>query len=160
MTAVRHYAHLTEGSVTPHRAALFPVLRSKNAADQAITAATEADITSLSGLDLPVLTNVDGRVFEVDFTIQLAETSAAANLVTIRIYNGANGTKADTLVWATGAVVSASSLGWQLTCSGFYFTPGTPTRTKIGLAVISSGNCTVVGTSNIISCLTVREVPA
>lgn len=117
---------------------------SKTGADQAISALTLTDITELSGLTLPNTSKVNTRTFEVQFAVQLTDTSAAANQFSIRLYNGANGTKADDLVYVTQGSMAASQ---PATLPGlFHFTPSASTSTKFGLAVISIGTLNVNGT--------------
>lgn len=165
MTATRHYCHQTDSSVreaavTQHRDALFPSIYAETSANQDIVALTEADLTSLTALDLPVITEVNTRKYDVDFTIQVAELGGGANLMAVRIYNGTTGTKADTLVRSVNRLIPASAGGEEIVCAGFRFTPGASNRTKIGLAIVTGGTARVLGAGgNVVSFLRVREVP-
>ncbi len=148
------------GRVTVNGAGVFNPTRGATATTQDISAATETDITSLTALTLPTTTSVNTKTFEVSFTINVVETSGSNNLVTIRLYNGANGTKADTLVYATSSTLLASALNQGICVSSVTFTPGASNRTKFGLAVISSAICRIQGVAPVISNVKVVEVAA
>jgi hypothetical protein len=127
-------------------------------ANQNISAATETDLTSLTALDLPNVTGtLTSRRFMVMFNLSLTETSGAANLIQVKVYNGSNGTKADTLVYAAARVLPASALLEQIS-GQIRFTPGASGRTKLGLALTSGGTCTVGGTNSFLSNVIIREV--
>lgn len=146
--------------MTQHRAALFPKLYAVNAASQAIPGATDTDLTSLTALTLPVTTTVSSRKFRVTVAVGVLDTSGAANFALIRVWNGANGTKADTMIRESAAAGMGANLGAQISFT-FEFTPGADSRIKIGLSAVNlAGNFSVDGTGVRVSSLLVEEVPA
>lgn len=127
----------------------------KSGSDQSISALTLTNITSLSGLTLPNTSKVQTRTFEVTFAVQVTDTSGATNSYSIRLYNGANGTLADNLIYVVQGSMAANQ---PTTISGlFHFTPSSSTFTKFGLVVISVGTVTVTG-SPFVGTVRAREI--
>lgn len=128
-----------------------------NSSNQAITAATETDITALTALTLPnTAATLSSRKFLVMFSVSVSDTSAAANLVTLKLYSGANGTKADTPVHSVLHDLVASK---NAAITGMIrFSPGGATATKVGLAITTAGNATVNGGLTVVSSIWIQEV--
>ena len=128
-----------------------------NSANQAITAATETDITSLTALTLPnTAATLSSRKFLVMFDVSVVDSSAAANALAIKLYSGANGTKADTPIYTVNHDLVASK---NASIAGLVrFSPSGATATKVGLAITSAGNCTVNGGLTVTSSIWVQEV--
>lgn len=155
--------HTITGGVTlssdVQRAALFPVTYAANAADQAISAATETDLTSLTGLTLPVTSTVNTRTFEVDASVVVVNTSGTtASDCFLRFWNGANGTKADTPFIDSELILAPNFIG-TLTLTAFRFTPANSAHTKFGLSLATTQATTLRGTSRLLGRVLVREVP-
>jgi len=141
------------------RAALFPKTVGKNpAGNQAITASTETDVTGLTALNLPVLTTVNTRTYRVGGVIKVANGGASAGRFDARFYNGANGTKADTMIDQTFTYIGAGSSA-SIPVGPFEFTPGNSAHTKFGVAVLFPQNGNVLGATTTQSHILVEEVP-
>lgn len=102
---------------------------------QTVSNTTETNLTTLSAITLPRTDTVSSRLFRVQATIH-AGSSGGAKDITFRLYNGANGTAADTLVedWD----ISFGSGDEDTVHIDHTFTPGADSRTKVGFSVQNS----------------------
>jgi hypothetical protein len=129
------------------------------AADTAIVAATNTDIPSLTALALNPATTVSARSFKVSGMIAVIDTSAANNTYVVKLYNGATGTKADTLILHLSHKGLASSFA-LIPIPPFIFTPALDANIKLGVAIQGDGNHTVKGTTTQTSYLLIEEMQA
>lgn len=148
------------GEVTVSGVEFFDVDYYQNAANQTITAATEADLTSLTGLNLPNTNAVNTRKFLIDFCVPVGDTSAAANLFQVRVYSGANGNISDgNEVYRSVGAIPANTPVHNIS-GHFRLAPSNSAHVKFGLAVFSVGNGAVGGTTPIVATLSIQEVPS
>lgn len=136
-----------------------PTLVAQNSADQSITAASgRTDLTSLTGQTLPTTVSVNTRRFRVNGLVAIQNTSASTGTFFIELYNGTNGTKADSQI--KNYVCSLPASG-QLTLpiGPFDFTPTNSTFTKVGLVANFTQNGTVFGLAPNTSTLFVELLP-
>ena len=124
------------------------------ASNQNITGATVTDVTELTALTLPTTSGVSSRSYEVVVSLGILDTSGSANSVTVNVYSGANGNKAENVAASGTHEVIASTTG-RITYLQ-RFTPASDTHIKFGVAMLSDGNCTVIGSN--FSTVTVRDV--
>lgn len=149
----------TNGTVTIGATDIKPLLYTyaTKTGNQAITAATETDITSLTALTLPnTAATLTSRKYLVRYQVPLAESAGANNLIVVKFYNGTNGTKADTLVYESSRTILANALGESIT-GMFQFSPGAAGRTKFGLSIASGANCAVAATATGLGTIFVQE---
>lgn len=145
------------GEVLVEGAEVFDYNYAATSANQAITAATETDITTLTAITLHnTAATLVNRRFWVQFHVTMADTSGAANAAVIKVYNGANGTKADTQVYQAGDTLTASTLATTIS-GGFLLTPTGSGSTKVGLSVTTGGNAQVNGASTGASTILITE---
>lgn len=130
-----------------------------NAANQNISAATDTNISGLSALNLPVLTSVNTRVYEVTGAVTFTNTAGASNLIQVKLWNGVNGTVGDTHLYTTSMVMASGALGTTVPIGPFRFTPASSGLTKFGISVVCGGTCTVTGLAPNHSTVLNREIP-
>ncbi len=126
-------------------------------ADQAISGTTETDITTLTALTLPVITAVDTKNFRVRVTLSISNGATPANDLTIRLYSGTNGTKADTEIALTKTSFAVAADFTNVSFEIVY-SPSADTDIKLGLSIQGLANSNVLGASNAISNISVEEV--
>lgn len=123
---------------------------------QTISNTTNTNLTNLTGLTLPNTTTVSSKSFRVTGVVQVVDNAVATRLVTIRLYNGSNGTNADTLVGTWNQVVAA--LASETIAIDLTFTPGADTRTKVGLSAQLSSASSTIFNNSVVSTLQAVQV--
>lgn len=123
-----------------------PRAKGVKSADQAVVGTGETNISSISALSLPALgVFASSRTFRVDATIQIVDTSGAAQDITVRLYNGTNGTLSD--VTPKVIVVERVEASQDRTITVMHeWTPSNDAHVLWGMSIQSSGgNYTVKG---------------
>lgn len=146
------------GATTVQGAEVFDYTYSATAASQLISAGVNTDLTFLTAITLPnTSATLTDRKFLLEFVVSFQETSGASNLAEVRAYNGANGTKADTVLGVWGTVTGANSVLDQVV-GRIQFNPVGASATKVGLAITCVGTVSIAGLLGAHSSIKVSEV--
>lgn len=138
------------GQVTVNGVQVFKRTYAKKASAQVITSGTEADITTLTALDLPTTASVDTKTFRVQFVVGIDNDTASLNIGTVKVYNGSTGDMGDTQVYSMSTEMNAdATFGFAQIVGDFEFTPAAGTATKVGLSASGGGTFQVTGDSTI-----------
>jgi hypothetical protein len=147
------------GATSVRGANVFDYTYAETATTQSISASTETNVTSLTGLTLPnTAATLTSRKFMLSGSLSVTENAGSNNLAIVRVYNGPNGNKSDTEIYRSAATLVANSLGDTIPIGPCVFTPGAVNRTKIGVSIQTVGASTVQGVSPLVSTFMVREV--
>lgn len=111
------------------------VTRAQTATLQTVSDGTETDLTTLSAIALPRTDTVSAKTFRVEACIH-AGSSGGAKDITFTLYEGANGTKADTVVETWD--ISFVSGGEDTVHIDYHFTPADDANVKVGFSVTNS----------------------